>query len=205
MLSEYDGASIVDSSAGPCDDSEFASRMANLSRSLSVSLATVPGRAQLGERIQARERGGAGDAELVRIGEQLGERDGQRRQRADAAVGKQLRLQRRTEPRIVVEQAVHVLEHGFAHVAVREPGEPAQSAALEIVRQRRRDVGDHRSPTPSQLVDVADAEVGAQLSRRDVRSISASDVGLAVRPAQLQRSVSRLDVDQPGVERRIAR
>src|SRR5262245_10105285 len=44
LLRLYAGASMVATSAGPCEDNVLASRIANLSRSLSASRGTAPAR-----------------------------------------------------------------------------------------------------------------------------------------------------------------
>ena len=60
--------------------------------------------------------------------QQLGQRHRQGGERAEAGVDEQLRLQRRAEPGVVVEQAVHVADRRVAHLAVRDAGHRAQAA-----------------------------------------------------------------------------
>ena len=125
---------------------------------------------------------------------------GQRRERADPDIGEQLSLHRRAEPRIVVEQAVHVLQVRAADVGVREPGEPTQTAGAEIVGERCRDV-DRRGAL-DQFGDDPNAAIVRQ--RRGVPGLHVAAVdGGAVRRPHLERSVGGGgEVDQPGVEGR---
>jgi hypothetical protein len=114
-----------------------------------------------------------------------------------------LRLQGGSETRIVVEQPIHIFERRLAHLAVRQACQATQTILRKIVWQRRADIGDHRAAECRQLIDIAYAHIGPQLS--PVLVLDFLDRrGCAIAPAQSQRSIRlRLDVYQTCVECRV--
>src|SRR5262245_53369102 len=76
------------------------------------------GAAPLGKRVQAGERRRRRDAKVIGIRRKIRQRRRQRRKGVHSSVYKKLGLQGRAKPRIIVEQAMHVLEFRIANVPV---------------------------------------------------------------------------------------
>jgi hypothetical protein len=156
---------------------------------------------ELVERIETLERRRCRDPEGERVGDELAQRHRQRGQRAEAGIDEQLRLQRRTEPRLVVEQGVHVLQTRVAHVSERDPGHRSQAAAGEIVGQRGGNVGDSRAFARGELVDDADPAVAPEVGAVPGLDLLARR-RRAVRPARGDgAAVVHVERHQAGVER----
>jgi hypothetical protein len=160
----------------------------------------------LGKRIHATESGCRGDTEVERVRHQLGKRTRQAGECTQRPIGEELRLQRRAEQRVVLEEAVHVFQLRAADVFVAKAGQAAQADGFQIVRQRRGDVGDHARCQLAHAGYVANAAVGAKgIAMQALEFVKRHWLaGLLARgPAHAIHGTRglRVEVDQAGVER----
>ena len=157
----------------------------------------------MGEAVAPGKRAAGGHEKAVGLRQELGQGQRQCGQCAETAIDEEDRLEARAQARVVVEQTRHVAERRAAQVPEGQAREPPQPAPLEVVRQRRRDVGQnvvrHRV-----VREAADTHVLAQVAPQRA-SIASSEMGS---PSPLTHSdeggragaaVVGIDRYQPGV------
>ena len=114
------------------------------------------------ERIETAKRGGRGHAKPAGIADQFRQRSRQSRQCAHARIDKQLRLQGRSQARIVVEEPEHVLERRITDVTKRQSRQASKTTLLEIVRQARGNIGHELGRGREVIANGAYAQIRSQ-------------------------------------------